>query len=199
MEQEDWEMFIDTMKANVRSHADYFSWLSDRDVEELSVVQSLNESLAHHGQPFFHSLQSRGRGNDPPDCEARSCTGRRVGIEVTELVERKSMEEASSRRPIPRERWEERCKPFPESQLFDLLAERIANKDKSLVKSRGGPYDEYVLIIYCDEPRVLDYGLIEYVRGTTFPRTTLIDRAFLLFSFSPWENRCPYIELKIAG
>ncbi|MCP5110701.1 MAG: hypothetical protein GY953_07700, partial [bacterium] len=74
----------------------------------------------------------------------------------------------------------------------------IAKKDNP-PGVKGGPYDEYVLIIYCDEPRVLDYGLVEYVEGTRFPGTKLIDRAFLLFSFSPWKECCPYIELKLHG
>ena len=63
---------------------------------------------------------------------------------------------------------------------------------------KGGPYRIYVLLIYCDEPRVLDYDLIEHVRGHAFPATTLIDRAFLLFSYSPWEKCCPYIELQLG-
>jgi hypothetical protein len=191
MEQEDFEEFIDTLKANLRGHADYFSWESNREVKELGVVRAFYESLVHYCEPFFHSYEARGRGNDPPDCEALSCKGGRIGIEVTELVEGDSIAAAKSGSPVP---WE----PFPKSHLYDLLAERIAEKD-SPRKVKGGPYDEYVLVIYCDEPRVLDYGLIEYVRGTSFPGTKLLNRAFLLFSFSPWEGCCPYIELKLNG
>jgi hypothetical protein len=190
-ERNELEEFFDTVKANVRNHAGYFSWLSNRDVEELGVVQSLHESLAHHGQSFFHSYQVRGRGNDPPDCEATSDAGGRIGIELTELVVGKSIEAAKSTQSIP---WEE---PFSKSQLFQLLADRIEKKDNP-IGVKGGPYEEYVLVIYCDEPRVLDYGLIEYVRGAAFPATKLIDRAFLLFSYCPWEKCCPYIELQLT-
>lgn len=191
MNQEEWNEFIDTVKSNVRLYASYFSWLSNRDVEELGVVQTFHESLTHSGQTFFHSYQARGRGNDPPDCEATLCTGGRVGIEVTELVDGKSIAAAKSGAAIP---WE----PFTEGQLFALVAERIAEKDKPR-NVKGGPYDEYVLVVYCDDPRVLDYRLIEYVRGARFPRTTLISRAFLLFSYSPWEGCCPCIELMLSG
>ncbi len=82
-------------------------------------------------------------------------------------------------------------------ELCELLRTRIAKKDNAQVK--GGPYHEYVLVIYCDEPRVLDYHLIEHVRGHSFPRTKVINRAFVLFSYSAWENCCPYIELKLDG
>lgn len=78
------------------------------------------------------------------------------------------------------------------------MTKRIAKKDHPQ-EVIGGPYDEYVLIIYCDEPRVLDYRLIEYMQGATFPRTTLIDRGFVLFSFDAWQGYCPYIELNLSG
>jgi hypothetical protein len=119
------------------------------------------------------------------------CTGGRLGIEVTELVEGGSIAAAKSGAGVP---WE----PFSEKQLFAFVAERIAAKDKPKIV-KGGPYDEYVLVVYCADPRVLDYGLIEYVRGARFPRTTLISRVFLLFSYSPWEGFCPYIELNLTG
>ncbi len=191
MNQEEWNEFIDTVKSNVRPYAGYFSWLSNRDVEELGVVQTFHESLIHSGQTLFHSYQARGRGNDPPDCEARLCAGGRVGIEVTELVDGKAIAAARSGGAIP---WE----PYTEGQLFALVAERIAEKDKPK-NVKGGRYDEYVLVVYCDDPRVLDYRLIEYVRRARFPRTTLIGRAFLLFSFSPWKGFCPCIELNLCG
>jgi hypothetical protein len=191
MEPDEWNEFIDVVKANVRSHAGYYSWLTDRNIEELGVVQTFHESLTHSGSAFFHSYQARGRGNDPPDCEARSCSGGRVGIEVTELVDGASIAATKSGAHIP---WE----PFPESELSGLLAERIKKKDNG-VGVKDGPYDEYVLIIYCDEPRVLYYALIQSVRRAVFPSTTLIDRAFLVLSYSPWEGYCPYIELNLNG
>ena len=190
MDQKDWEEFVDTVKANVRSHAAYFAWLSDRIVEEISAVQSFHESLAHHGQSFFHSYRSRGHGNDPPDCEALSNAGDRIAIEVTELVDGDSITAANFGQSI---QWE----PYTKRELCELLGNRIAKKDNT-PEVKGSPYHEYVLLIYCDEPRVLDYDLIEHVCGHAFPATTLIDRAFLLFSYSPWEKCCPYIELQLG-
>ena len=43
--EDEWEEFINTVVANVRQHAGYFSWESDRSIEEVGVVQSLHESL----------------------------------------------------------------------------------------------------------------------------------------------------------
>lgn len=41
--EDEWEEFINTVVANVRQHAGYFSWESDRSIEEVGVVQSLSE------------------------------------------------------------------------------------------------------------------------------------------------------------
>lgn len=49
MNQEEWNEFFDTVKSNLRPYAGYFSWLSNRDVEEFGVVQTLHESLTHCG------------------------------------------------------------------------------------------------------------------------------------------------------
>jgi hypothetical protein len=191
MDQNEWQEFIDTVKANAREHAGYFAWKSDKRVEEVGVVQSLHESLAHSGQGFFHSYQSRGRGNDPPDCEAFSNAGERIAIEVTELVDGGSIAAGKSGHRTP---WE----PFAKDQVHGLLTAVITKKDNPS-EVKGGPYPQYVLVIYCDEPRVLHYDLIEYVRGAKFPGTKLIDRVFLFFSYSPWEESCPYIELQLSG
>ena len=191
MDQQEWDEFIDTSIANVRRHAGYFSWLSDRDIEEVGVVKSFQESLTHDGRSFFHSMHSRGRGNDPPDCEARLCAGGRVGIEVTELVDGQSIIAAKTGGQTP---WE----PFSKNQLLGLLTDRIKKKDNP-IKVKGDPYEVYLLLIYCDEPRVLDYNLIKAIEGCTFPSTMLIDRVFVLFSYSPWEKRCPYVELTLSA
>lgn len=191
MDQREWEDFLDVVKANDRPYAGYFAWRSDRAVEEIGVVQSFHESLEHCGEGFFHSFSARGPGNDPPDCEALSTAGDRIAIEVTELVDGESIAAAKINAPL---NWT----PFTKSALSRLLSERIAKKDNpSDVK--GGPYKQYLLVIYCDDPRVLDYELIEHVRGSRFSSTRLLNRAFLLFSYSPWEKCCPYIELNLNG
>lgn len=187
--QEEWEEFIDTIKANVRQHAGYFAWVSDRTVEEIGVVQSLHESLEKLSEGFFHSYQSRGESNDPPDCEALTNEGERIAIEVTELVDGDSIAASKRKKRIP---WE----PWGRTELYELIQGRIEKKDNP-AEIKGGPYSRYVLIIYCDEPRFLDYDLIEHVRSCDFGPTKLLDRVFFLMSYIPWEKCCPFIELKL--
>jgi hypothetical protein len=182
---------FETAQINRRQHAPYFTWLPDRSVEELGVVQELQKSLERRNLAFFRSPVSRGK-NDPPDCEAMSLSleGEKIAIEVTELVESKSIAAYKHDRPIP---WE----PWSKCELHDLLRARIEKKDRP-THIEGGPYDQYVLVIYCDEPQILDFDLIEYMRHCEFGPTTLIDRAFFLMSYDPREQCCPFIELTLA-
>lgn len=184
-EKEEWEIF----KANTRQHAGYFAWTSNGQIEEVGVVQILHESLEKCGKNFFHSYKSRGENNDPPDCEALSSNGEKIGIEVTELVDGDSIASSKRQQPIP---WE----PLNKSELCELLRNRINKKDNPL-EVKGGPYSQYLLIIYCDEPRVMHYDLIEYIRSVKFGPTKLLSRVFFLMSYSPWEKCCPPIELEL--
>lgn len=189
-EPEEWEEFIDAIKANMRQHAGYFAWPTDRTVEEIGVVQSLYESLEKYGEIFFHTYRSRGENNDPPDCEALTDEGERIALEVTELVDGESVAATKRKDDLPWELW-------THSEAYELIQARIRKKDSPLVV-KGGPYSQYVLIIYCDEPRMLDYDLIEHIRTCEFGPTKLLDRVFFLMSYSPWEKSCPFVELMLS-
>lgn len=189
MTPEELAEFGETVEANVRPHAGYFSWTSDRPVEEVGVVQSLHESLEKYGSAFFRSVESRGENNDPPDCEATSLEGARIGIEVTELVVEDSIRARKRNQSIS---W----KLLTNSQVHDLLRTRIEEKGQPS-EVKGGPYSQYVLIIYCDEPAVLYSGLVEYIRSCEFEAAKLLDRVFFLMSYSPFEKCCPFIELTL--
>ena len=185
---EEWEEFVELVCLNHRPHAGYFTYEKNSDVEEHGVLQALDESLRHNGEHLWKSFSSRGAGNDPPDCEAEGLDGDRIAIEVTELVDSDSAAAARIGKPIS---W----KPWESPKLILELEKRIQRKDNP-TEVHGGPYDQYFLLIYCDEPRVLDYDLIEAVRTHRFSKTKLITRIFFLMSYSPWEGYCPYLELK---
>ncbi|HBR22279.1 MAG TPA: hypothetical protein DD713_06910 [Nitrospiraceae bacterium] len=184
-EREEWA----TIKKNTRQHAGCFSWTSDRHrhIEEVGVVQILHESLEKCGMVFFHSPKSRGDSKYPPDCEALSPNGERVGIEVTELVDSDSIKASKCQRHTQQE-------PWSKSYLLKELRTRINTKDNP-PQVKGGPYSQYLLIIYCDEPRVLHYDLIEYIRSIKFGPTKLLNRIFFLVSSNPWDR--PFIELEL--
>ena len=78
-------------REKARGYADHFSWALDRDLEEWGVVVALNEALQKHNHSAFSNIEARGRGNDPPDCEALNVSGDKTAIEVTELVSEEAL------------------------------------------------------------------------------------------------------------
>ncbi|GAB3256259.1 hypothetical protein [Chitinimonas naiadis] len=177
-----------------RGYADFFCWTRNRDVEEWGVAITLADTLALDGRGFYSEILSRGRGNDPPDCEARDHRGRRVALEVTELVDG---------RVIQQLKYAERaCEPsdwadWQRDTFLSQLGERIAAKDKRYPELKAPPYaGGYVVVVYTDEPKLDRDTVAAYLDGHCFSRPRFIDRAFLLLSYDPVVVRCPYFELR---
>lgn len=122
MKQSEWDEFIDTAKANVRPHAGYFSWLSNRDAEELGMVQTLSESLARCDQPFFTLIRLAAGVMTHQTVKSSRARVVTSASRVTELVDADSIAAAKQGAPIS---WE----PFAKSHLCELLADCIAKKD----------------------------------------------------------------------
>lgn len=79
-------------REKARVYADHFGWATNRDIEEWGVGTALAESLENENISLFKNIKRRGRQNDPPDCEALDVDGRRIAIEVTELVDGKAIQ-----------------------------------------------------------------------------------------------------------
>ena len=181
--------YFATLSEGIRKHAPYFSLSSNRQTNETDVVHLLIEGLSKHGEVAFNSVTSRGESNDPPDCEAMGDNGEWIGIEVTELVDGPSIAAAKDEDVNFQEIW----KP---SRVIEKVACIIRRKDRAVLK--GGPYDLYILIVYCGDPVILDYDNIEAIRASSFPATQLIDHAYFLWSYCPIEKRCPHIKLRLS-
>ena len=181
--------FFKTLPEGIRKHAPYFSLSSNRQINEADVAHLLSEELSKRGDETFNSVTSRGESNDPPDCEAIGNKDERIGIEVTELVDGPSIVAAKGEDVNFLEIW----KP---SRVIEKIACIIRRKDRAVPK--GGPYDLYILIVYCGDPLILDYENIESIRDSNFPATQLIDRVYFLWSYCPFEKRCPYIKLRLS-
>ena len=172
-----------------RGYSDFFAWPGDRQLEEWAIVDSLKESLEKANAGFFNTIIARGRGNDPPDCEAILFGGGRVGLEVTELVDPAAIMAFKNGNT-------DHCAHWDQSKLIRAIAERLEVKDVPN-NVKGGPYDYYVLVIHTDEP-VLNYDYTHPIlSGHFFKYYTLIDRAFLLMSYDEKYECCPFIELNI--
>jgi hypothetical protein len=175
------------LKPNLRGHADYFSWETDRPAAELGVLEVFERELRADGQEFFTKARHRGPRNDPPDCEAISLTGQRIGIEITELVDPDSAEKARAGKRYAARNWND--------DLIPELDAIIRRKDAPS-NLKGGPYSEYVLLIHTDE--ALEFAYVQLILADhVFPQTRLTTRVYLVTSYDPWDKRCHCLRLNI--
>lgn len=176
-----------------RGYADFFGWATDRDLEEWGVVCSLAESLEADDALFFSDLKSRGRPNDPPDCEARTQDGRRLAIEVTELVDGKAIQAYKARHVFDWAEW-------PKEKFQSVLQERISSKGERFTQLKDAPYEGgYVVVVHSDEPELSRSTVEEFLSDLKFEIPSHVDRAFLVLSYDPAIERCPYFELPSNG
>jgi hypothetical protein len=189
--EQDWthiSRLIKEAAAKDRGYASFFEW-PDKDQKEVGVALTLFESLLAKEALNYKNLRARGLGNDPPDCEAIAPDGQRIGIEVTELVDPKGIKNAKAGRRYDWATWDQ-------AKLESHLVSRVTAKDHPTTL-QGGPYQRYWLVIHCDEPE-LEYERVQILLND-WPgaATTLIDDAFLLFSYDPRYDLCPYIRLPV--
>jgi len=182
---------LENIRQKKRGYSDFFAWPEDRQLEEWAIVDSLKESLEKANAGFFNSLIARGRGNDPPDCEALLVEGGKLGIEVTELVDPDAIMAYKSGNTDQWAQWSEH-------KLLKSITQRLEVKEASK-NIKGGPYEQYVLVIHTDEPLLsYDYAY-PLLSHHHFKFYSLINRAFLLMSYDPKYHCCPYIELNIKN
>ena len=172
-----------------RGYADYFGWAENRDLEEWGVLQCCEESLEAQGRPFYWpTLKIRGRPNDPPDFEALDSEGRRVAVEVTELVSEDAIRAHKAGAVYDFAVWDQ-------DSFLNALTESIGRKDAKFPRLKGPPYPGgYDLVVFTDEP-MLSRDIIEgFLRDRTF-LVEHLSRVILLKGYDPGVERCPVYEL----
>lgn len=185
----DWARLAEEFKKNHRPHAGHFSWETNRELAEWGVLQEFANALAHDDGLFFSQARHRDAGNDPPDCEALVADGSRIGIEITELVDDRSAAAARLGKPYDWKDWK--------GVLLPAL-EQILDRKDSPAEIKDGPYSEYVLLVFSDEPWLERDYVERSIAVHVFPGTAVITRAFLLLSYDPFLQRYPCYELQIS-
>jgi hypothetical protein len=161
-------------------------------VEEWGVTSCLQESLQATGEAFFTHLKSRGRANDPPDCEALDAGGKRIAIEVTELVDGRAIERYKSGRVYDWADWSR-------EKFLSALSKRIADKGERYGKLKDSPYEGgYVVLVYTDEPMLPRETVKAFLDGQAFLCHHGVSRAFLLLSYEPKIGSYPYFDLTLT-
>lgn len=163
-----------------RGYADRFDWTGpDREeakcVKERGVVNEWLSAMFREGVPYV-SLESC--SVPLPDCQLIDKSGRKVGVEVTELVDRATIQ----RNKHTSYHWKEYSAP----ELIAAIAERLESKNQKLraareiITQRG--ISKKLVIMHCDEPDLRSRPqFCRHVLSTTrFTAYDEIDEAFLL-------------------
>jgi hypothetical protein len=183
---------LSAARENSRGYAGFFGG-PDKSVRECGVVQSFEEALQADNALFFHGLRSCAKPNDPPDCEAVTEDGTRIAIEVTELVDEAAINAyIKTGQALNGSIW-------TDEKLYDGLVKRISEKDRCFARLQNPPYPGgYVVVIHTDESDLRRNRVETFLQTHRFQKSEHIDRIFLLLSYDPTIQRCPYFELEQA-
>lgn len=168
-----------------RPYAGFFHW-PERAIAEWGIANAFSEAAASEEGFPLRELESKEPGEDPPDCEGIDAQGRRIAIEVTELVDGDAIARARRTGSNVWSTWNE---PKIRAVLDHLLTE----KDSKTLQ--GGPYDEYLVLIHTDEPALTFEQIKAAVVEHSFPRLRQIRRAYVLLSYDPQHCGYPYVKL----
>ena len=86
---------------------------------------------------------------------------------------------------------------WSDEELRESVARLLRAKAERRPKLKGGPYGQYVVLLYTDEPMLPFSQAEEWLNGMRFTGLRNIDRACLLVSYHPQFGYCPYLELAI--
>jgi len=170
-----------------RGYAEYWEWLIDPSRAELHAACVLRNFLVAAGEKASGPLNLV--RPDPPDVMVESLDGRRIGIEVTELVDGDTIK----RHRYRKKRGEPPAFDFAvwtPGRIAEALFALIGTKDHKL-RNASDRFDELLVAIVTDEPAI-DQWIARAGVSQCRPTVRHIDRAFLVISYHPDNNVSVY-------
>jgi len=172
-----------------RFYCSYWDW-HNKPVKELGILSDFLKVLKALGmESVFTSLRQRSQGEDPPDFEGQDNAGRTIGIELTELVDEKTVNKRQVDRRLE-------YKSYTPSEAIERIEQIIREKDVKCY--RGGPYQRIVLLIFTDEYFLEPLDVRDAIRRHLFRRGVNVQEAFLFYSPRPATSDDPCIPLKLV-
>lgn len=174
--------------AKRRGYAGFFDW-PEKSLKEWGIVQTFREEIERERGPLIASGKQLPGGHEhlPPDYQLTTHSGEEWGIEVTELVEQKAIEQTK--------RGVDVFAYWPDEALQAKFTDIVGGKDRANNVS-GGPFDRYVLLVHVDEC-MLPADRLSAVLGAMTFRTQLIDEIYILVSYDPAIARYPLVKINV--
>ena len=167
-----------------KGYASFWDW-PDRRTKECGIVCDLLEAIENKTGPQ-EIRRVRANKPDPPDCIGTTASGERVAIEVTELVDQRTVELNQAGNRV--------LKEWSPHELRTKLQEIITAKDSK--RFHGGPYSKTVLVIHTDEPLLSHMSCVGVLRRKKFTTCKSITDAYLIFSGACERGFYPFIRLE---
>jgi hypothetical protein len=129
--------------------------------------------------------------NDPPDVFVNLADGRKIGIEITELVNEASIDAQISR---PGEYSGELFR-FGLDEACEEIRRIVRDKEEKLSPAVSD-YDELALLIHTDEFLLRSDQFAPDASAQILEESRVFESVYLLFSYEPDKQECPLIKLK---
>ncbi|HDY7535883.1 TPA: hypothetical protein RQJ67_004514 [Vibrio vulnificus] len=174
-------------KAMVRKHADFFE-APNKTTKELLVTQYLFQMLEVDTNEHLVNMFL---AQDPPDVAVVTSSGKKVGVEVTELVNEKAIDYDIKG---------ERLKYLKE--ILSWNADSITKKLQHIITTKAQKckklpeeFDELILLIFTDEPR-LNVSIIEkFIKDAKFSDIEAFQSVYILTSYDPKKQGKGLLEI----
>lgn len=164
------------MKNLKRQHANAFE-TGNKEVKELIVAQDFFSIVERTRSDKLISIAPAG---DPPDILVVTDTGERVAIEITELVNQLAIQHQVAKNPdylYELLSWNQ--------EIFDSKVQQIIDTKIEACSAITEHYDELVLLIFTDEPRLRNRDLEKYLASANFEHLDKFDAVYILTSYDP--------------
>ncbi|EPX4135594.1 hypothetical protein ACW0FU_004123 [Vibrio vulnificus] len=174
------ENYLTKRKAMVRKHADFFE-TPDKTTKELLVTQSLFQMLELETKDHLVSVSL---AQDPPDVAVVTRSGKKIGVEVTELVNEKAIGFDIKGKRL---QYLKEILSWNVETLTAKLQRIISSKAKKCEKLPQG-FDELVLLIFTDEPRLNALTIEQFTKDAKFSDIEVFQSVFILTSHDPHKQ-----------
>jgi hypothetical protein len=185
----DFENVLRIVREAFRKRKGYASFwdFPDKQVKERGIVKDLLKSVElKEGVCHIRRLVSNPDKYAPVDCFGTDILGKTLAYEVTELVDEKTVR--LNRRGV------RVYKEWSSTELITKLTEKLLAKNDQLKAAR---YDKQIVVIFTDEPFLRHSWCVPILRHHAFGPLANINEAYLLFSYEPGREGCPYIVLNL--